>query len=112
MKGYNLGYDPSSKKLIVREFEVGSGPNYNWTNVKASNLKDAQNGFNFDKSVVLQDISTLNDAISKGDMLVRRCKDCGEYFFINLDEQIFFEERHLSLPKRCESCRLKRKKSV
>ncbi|MDC6267338.1 competence protein CoiA family protein [Lysinibacillus fusiformis] len=38
-----------------------------------------------------------------------KCKDCSKYFEIKIDEIDFFESNELQLPKRCKSCRQKRK---
>lgn len=43
----------------------------------------------------------------KGDSLV--CVDCGSSFVFLPGEQKFFKERGLTPPKRCPSCRAKRK---
>ena len=38
-----------------------------------------------------------------------KCKDCGEEFYMTYREVHFYEEKGLSLPKRCKECREKRK---
>lgn len=37
------------------------------------------------------------------------CKDCGNPFMMNYREVKFYEENKLHIPKRCKSCRAKRK---
>ncbi|MBR6386054.1 MAG: zinc-ribbon domain containing protein [Ruminococcus sp.] len=37
------------------------------------------------------------------------CKDCGQKFILSVDEQNFFIQKNLELPKRCENCRKLRK---
>jgi hypothetical protein len=37
------------------------------------------------------------------------CKDCGNPFMMNYREVKFYEEHQLHIPKRCKSCRAKRK---
>ena len=37
------------------------------------------------------------------------CKDCGNPFMMNYREVKFYEEHKLHIPKRCKSCRAKRK---
>jgi CxxC-x17-CxxC domain-containing protein len=39
------------------------------------------------------------------------CEDCSEEFTFSADEQQFFYERGFQSPKRCKSCRQKRKMS-
>jgi DNA replicative helicase MCM subunit Mcm2 (Cdc46/Mcm family) len=38
------------------------------------------------------------------DMLIE-CKDCGRTFVVTSNEQSFFFEKHLAIPKRCPQCR-------
>jgi hypothetical protein len=38
-----------------------------------------------------------------------KCKDCGEEFYMTYKEVHFYEEKGLNLPKRCKTCRDKRK---
>lgn len=38
-----------------------------------------------------------------------KCKDCGEIFYMQHNEVVFYQDKQLSLPKRCKKCREKRK---
>ena len=38
-----------------------------------------------------------------------KCKDCGKEFYMTYKEVHFYEEKGLSLPKRCKACREKKK---
>lgn len=40
---------------------------------------------------------------------VIKCQDCGEEFIFNEGEQEFYNKKGLTEPKRCKSCREKRK---
>lgn len=40
---------------------------------------------------------------------VKKCKYCGENFTFTTSEQKFYEEKGFPDPKRCKSCRQKRK---
>jgi hypothetical protein len=40
----------------------------------------------------------------------RECVDCRQPFIVTAHEQKFFEERGLSQPKRCKSCRADRRR--
>jgi hypothetical protein len=37
------------------------------------------------------------------------CKDCGDEFTFSVGEQAYFAERDFTAPKRCKSCRERRK---
>lgn len=39
-----------------------------------------------------------------------RCVDCGRTFELGYEEQRFFKERGLDLPKRCKACRSRRRR--
>jgi hypothetical protein len=41
---------------------------------------------------------------------VSECKDCGQVFVTVREEQYYYMDRNLALPKRCNSCREKRKR--
>lgn len=43
------------------------------------------------------------------DEIPRTCKDCGDKFTIEESEARWFEEKGMTLPKRCAECRKKRK---
>ena len=38
-----------------------------------------------------------------------KCQDCDKEFIFNEGEQEFYNNKHLTPPKRCKSCREKRK---
>lgn len=42
--------------------------------------------------------------------MIKRCKQCGKEFNLTESEMKFYEDKGLSLPKRCKSCRLENKK--
>jgi hypothetical protein len=37
------------------------------------------------------------------------CVDCGDSFILSYEEQRYYRERHLELPKRCKRCRSRRR---
>lgn len=39
------------------------------------------------------------------------CSDCGSAFVFSAGEQAYFEQNHLHTPKRCQTCRAKRRKT-
>lgn len=40
---------------------------------------------------------------------VKKCKECGEYFWQTEEERICFTDRNMKVPCRCYSCRKKNK---
>ena len=55
---------------------------------------------------------SANDAVKKhnaNDLKdVKKCKECGEYFWQTDDERIWFTDRNMKAPCRCYSCRKKK----
>lgn len=39
---------------------------------------------------------------------VKKCKECGKYFWQTYDERIWFTDRNMKAPCRCYSCRKKK----
>ena len=40
---------------------------------------------------------------------IHKCRECGELFYLEPTEKAWFVDRGLEIPKRCPSCRKKRK---
>ena len=55
--------------------------------------------------------TSLEELVTDGDFVMRKCKECGNYFGITKLECDWFTERKLSIPVRCAQCRRKRKTS-
>lgn len=55
---------------------------------------------------------TESDMTDDKDVVVRKCKECGEYYMITKQEYDWFKERELAAPRRCNTCRIKRRKEA
>lgn len=113
-KGYGLYYDEEKREVAVRGFDVGNGSSHNlsgydFSHVNETNLYDGKNGFNPERWREEKVAKEINDDLAAGRWLIHKCKDCGDYFLISEDEQIWFEDRNMSYPRRCRLCRDKRK---
>ena len=53
-----------------------------------------------DNAVEEHNANDLND--------VKKCKECGEYFWQTDEERIWFADRNMKAPCRCYSCRKKK----
>lgn len=42
-------------------------------------------------------------------IIVQKCKDCGNYFMMDGKEIKWYEDKHFKIPVRCRVCRQKRK---
>lgn len=62
-------------------------------------------------------IETLNNDLKKSveemtkyrHFIIRKCKDCGDYFAITKNEVAWYKNKGFSLPVRCLECRRERK---
>lgn len=52
---------------------------------------------------------SVSDMIAKG--LIKKCSDCNKLFITDEEEREWYITKGLELPKRCSSCRTKRKKT-
>ncbi len=43
------------------------------------------------------------------ELIKRECVDCNSEFEISVEAQEFFKSKNFDLPKRCKSCRIRRK---
>lgn len=49
-------------------------------------------------------VDCIHDIHSRGDE-VKKCKDCGKYFFFSRNERDWYDMQALQYPKRCYICR-------
>ena len=56
-----------------------------------------------------EDMDRANSIMKKINDEVVCCKDCGEYFLLSKSHREYYLGRGLSIPKRCDSCRLSRR---
>ena len=52
------------------------------------------------------------DLVDDKDFVIKKCKDCGEYYLINKSEYDWYKEKNFAVPRRCYSCRSKRRKEA
>lgn len=94
MLGYKIYFDGNKFVVDDVETEVQTTPNdsvVSWFTSK----KYADN------AVEKHNANDLND--------IKKCKECGEYFWQTDEERQWFIERKLKVPCRCYSCRKKNK---
>lgn len=54
-------------------------------------------------------LKSMNDKKQKLQDLTVQCVDCKNPFLFTAGEQQFYQDRGLAVPKRCPTCRLKRR---
>ena len=107
MKAYKCFYNEVSKLVDYVEFEL---PNYSdFTHDPKTNLQECVDVHNADEESMQSYVNYLNEDLASGKLVLKKCKDCGLYFLLDVNELIWYEDRGLSVPKRCLTCRRKRK---
>lgn len=90
-------------KLIEMEEDNTDGK-YPYTN-----LYDAQHSYFTNITDATNGMNHANEDIAKGKLFVRQCKECGMFYYANKDEDEWFLDRNLKIPKRCPKCRRHKK---
>lgn len=54
---------------------------------------------------------SIDELVEWNDFVIKKCKNCGEYYIITKDEADWFKDKGFSLPVRCLDCRRERKKN-
>lgn len=52
------------------------------------------------------------ELVDDEDFIVLKCKDCGEYYMITKSEYDWYKERNFTTPRRCYTCRTKRRREA
>lgn len=107
MKAYKVYYDKITDSFREMEFDVRCESDF--TNDPESNIAGFNDQHNCDHASVLCSLNKWNEELANGHISVQKCKDCGCFFIMTVNERQWFENRDLALPKRCMSCRRKRR---
>ena len=62
-----------------------------------------------DYSSAVDAAKAFNEGIEAGDIVVKKCKDCGKYFSLSIDTINWYLDRKLKEPRRCKACIKKNK---
>ena len=104
---YKYYYDEKTKKIDFVQFnDSDSIPETNFI----LDLYEDESKIYYDYEYVTDYLEHMNKHISDGYWKIRKCKDCGKYFVLPFDEEMWFTEHMLDRPKRCPKCRAKRRR--
>lgn len=109
MKVWYLYYNEEEQKVAYAESSIPS-INADWS--MPSNIDECKYACNTCLETTIKATDGYNEDMKKGLLTIHKCKDCGTYFFTNVDEEEWYKGRGMSIPKRCETCRRKRRKSA
>ena len=106
MVGYKIYYNGKKFEMEEKVSEVQSTPS------------DGTGHWNAGYVTSIEAVNDLNKHLKKNieelespqDFVVKKCKDCNEYFVITTEFAEWFKNKGLTLPARCDKCRAKRKK--
>ena len=105
MVGYKIYFDGEKFVMDENMSEVESTP------------RDSVISWNVALDTAIAAVDSLNkshkskpeELIKAKDFLIRKCKDCNNYFILDGMQVEWFERRDLKLPCRCIACRKKKK---
>lgn len=107
MKAYREIWDEENNRFDYIAFEIKH--EFDFDSAPETNLYDSENVYKLEEKYMIKGVMKDNERLRSGEYKVIKCKDCGKYFILTLDEKIWFEDRGLSAPRRCQRCRGKRR---
>ena len=103
-----INYYDEDKKKIDYKREILDDL-YNPDVETSTNTEEFKHIFNVELFRAQLECDGYNTDLASGDLTIHKCKDCGIYFFTNKSEEEWFKNKKMSTPKRCLSCRRKRR---
>ena len=100
-------YDEDEKKIDYKREIIDDL--YNPDVKTSTNTEEFKHIFNVELFRAQLACSGYNADLASGDLTIHKCKDCSIYFFISKTEAEWFKDKGMSAPKRCLSCRRKRR---
>ena len=61
---------------------------------------------------MMETIERFSSRTRRGEILIKRCRDCSEVFDLSEGELRFFAMRALQVPTRCRTCRARRRQET
>lgn len=106
--GYKVYFDGEKFVAEDERSKVQALPAYSlthWSDTKAHADKAAKND---NAHLKAEEANMVDDK----DFIIRKCKDCGEYFMVTKSEYDWYKEKDFAIPRRCDTCRTKRRKEA
>jgi len=109
MKIWYLYYNEKTKQIDYAEHSVKDFRS-DWET--PSNVDEFKHQCNTAVDHAIKAAECYNRDLQSFELQIHKCKDCGIYFFTSTNEELWFKANNLSVPKRCNKCRAKRRKSA
>ncbi len=106
MKAYKTFFNEETGKFDYIEFDIDH--EFDFSHDPQTNFTESDNGHTCIKESFMEGLKKDNEKIESGEWKVLKCKDCGRYYVLPKEEE-WFVDRGLNPPKRCVSCRGKKK---
>lgn len=106
MKGYKVYFNGEK---FVSEDKLTQIPNVYLNDKVARWSESLESAEAFAAELNRISVTSVDDMTLGKDMLVRQCKECGEYFRLTTKEVCWYQYRDLNVPRRCKTCRKARK---
>lgn len=103
MQGYKVYFDGKEWRIEDKKSEVedsGSDDFNRW-------FDTFQHGMDAVESLNQRTKTDISKVQKLDDLLLCKCKECGNDFLQSGDEIEWFKEKRLQIPKRCRKCRYK-----
>jgi hypothetical protein len=106
--GYKVHFD--GRKFVAEHEKSEVNASYHdsceWWYTDERSAEDAVEDLNKDTITRVEEDKVYSDST----ILVQRCRECGNYFAMNANEIEWYQNKDMSVPKRCYRCRKARKK--
>lgn len=106
MKIWYLYYNENEKRIDYKEDEL---PIIAAEQDFPSNIDEEQHQAFTREQDAIAAADAANEELKTDELHIRKCKDCGIYYYTTWREEAWFESLNLLMPKRCKKCRRKRR---
>lgn len=103
MKFYKNYWNEEFKEVRYKEVDENN------CGESETNCTEFFNSYYMNEKYAIKGTDSYNQKIKDGKLFFYKCKDCGIFFAMTDEEKKYYTNRGLSIPKRCESCRRKRR---
>ena len=106
MKIYKEYWNEEFKEVRYRELDI---VNRNTSTINETNCTEFQHTYYDDEKYAIKGAASYNQDVKDGKLFFYKCKDCGIFFILTDEEKKWYTDRDMQIPKRCDSCRRKRR---
>ena len=109
-QAYKLFYNEETNQVDYKVFYLKHANDF--SNEPETNFYEALHCHCVSVDSAIEASCSYTNAMHKGSVKLHKCKDCGIFFLTDCNEETWYKNRGLTLPKRCIKCRKKRKAEI